>query len=72
MPRAGSYPRSRRAHRGHLPHLTSGRSTRAARSAWAVLLGSDRFCIRKCHSSRGSLATEPREKEDAGQAEGWR
>lgn len=35
-----------------------------------MLLGSDRFCIRKRQSSRGSLATEPREKEDAGQAEG--
>lgn len=35
-----------------------------------MLLGSDRFCIRKRQSSRGSLATEPRVKEDAGQAEG--
>lgn len=36
-----------------------------------MLLGSDRFCVRKRQSSRGSLATESREKEDTGQTEGW-
>lgn len=37
-----------------------------------MLLGSDRFCTKKRQSSCGSLATEPREKEDTGQAEGRR
>ena len=53
-----------------LPALTSGRSTWAASRAWAALSGSDRFCVRKRRSSRGSLATESREKEDTGQTEG--
>ena len=68
MARSGSQlPQSRVQCR---PRLTSGTSTWAASRAWAVLLGRERFCIRKRHSSLGSLATESREKEDTGQAEG--
>lgn len=36
-----------------------------------MLLGSDRFCIRKRQSSLLSLATESREKDETRQAGGW-
>lgn len=36
-----------------------------------MLLGSDRFCVRKRQSSFWSLATESRRKDETGQAGGW-